>query len=124
MLCFVMPVKPFALSYSNAREVACSFARTGSTATPGFSTANVRCHVESSRTAAGCIMVGTKISVTVPVSVPVKGSGPTPTISYSRLAHAKRAPDNFRILCEAPRPIVVREHGVGMRARLQIVVLA
>ena len=31
--------------------------------------------------AAGCIMVGRKMSVTAPVSVPVKGSGPTPTIS-------------------------------------------
>ena len=81
MLSFRMPVNPLALSTSNAREVACSFARTGPTATPGFRRANVRCQVESERVTAGCIIVGRKMSVTVPVSVPVKLAGPTPTIS-------------------------------------------
>jgi hypothetical protein len=78
--CLLMPVKPLARSSSKARETASSFARTGSTATPGLQRASVRCQVQSSWMAPGCIMVGTKMSVTVPVSVPVKGSGPTPTI--------------------------------------------
>ena len=77
----LMPVKPLALSSSKACEVASSFARSGPTATPAFSCANVRCQVQSSWMAPGCIIAGTNTSVTVPVSVPVKGAGPTPTIS-------------------------------------------
>ena len=49
MLCFDMFVNPLARSCSNAREIALSFWRSGSTATPGFSTAKVRCQVESER---------------------------------------------------------------------------
>ena len=37
------------------------------------------------------------------------------------IADAERAPDHLRISSEAVRPIVVREHRVGVRAGLQIV---
>ncbi len=62
------------------------------------------------------------MSVIVPVSVPVKGSGATPTIWKQIATHVERAADHFWIPPEAARPIVVGEHGVGMRARGQVVV--
>jgi hypothetical protein len=37
------------------------------------------------------------------------------------VTHAEGAPNHFRISSEAARPIVVREHGVGVRAGLQII---
>ena len=49
--------------------------------TPGFTRASVRCHVESGRVTDGLIIVGTKISVTIPGSVPVNEDLATPIIS-------------------------------------------
>src|SRR5260370_18321165 len=38
------------------------------------------------------------------------------------IARPEGPPNHFRILCKAPLPIVVREYGVGVRARCEIVV--
>ena len=68
------------------------------------------------------IVIGTKTSVTVPVSVPVKRFTATPDNLVKIVAHAERASDHFRIASEAARPIIVREHRVRMRARRDVVV--
>ena len=77
-------MKPFALSCWMARKVARSFWRTGSGHTPGFSCTSVRSQklVELAKVRGFFIIIGRKMSVTVPVSVPVKGSSATPTIWY------------------------------------------
>ena len=66
--------------------------------------------------------MGRKMSVTVPVSVPVKPLRDDADDLEQSVAHPERAADHVRILPEAARPIVVGEHRVGMRAGLEIVV--
>ena len=104
--------------------MACSFARMGSSATPGFTSASVG--TSSSRNAVTCRIhhrLGTKMSVTVPGSVPVKAFRGHADDLVTVVAHAERAADHLRVASEAPRPIVVREHRVGMRAGRAVVVL-
>ena len=81
MLCFDSPFHVLDRSVSKLRLTAATFARSGSMSLPGFMTTRVRCQLASERVTHGCIIVGRKISVMIPGSVPVKGSGPTPTIS-------------------------------------------
>ena len=50
-------------------------------ATPGFRHSQVRNHVASSLVTGGAIIVGTKMSMKVPGSTPVKRGSTTPTIS-------------------------------------------
>ena len=92
MLCRVIPLKFLALSNSNARDsgvhrLAHRF--DGGSGLQLYQRAMPRLVVAQ---APRCIIVGTKMSVTVPVSVPVKDSGPTPTISYGARPCGRRAP--------------------------------
>jgi hypothetical protein len=63
--------------------VARNLSRTGSAAAPGFNCTNVRSQnlLALARVRGFLIAMGTKMSVTVPVSMPVNGAWATPTIS-------------------------------------------
>ena len=91
---------------------------------PGFRRMNVRSQNELVLLMApAVIIVGTKMPGMVPGLGADEAFFGDPNDLVNVAAHAERASDHLRILSEAVRPIVVREHGVGMRARLEVVVL-
>ncbi len=73
-------------------------------------------------------MAGTKTSVSVPGSVPVKAFAShaddvEKVAAYAVLARdGDRASEDFRIAPEAAHPVIVGEDGDRVRARLEIVV--
>ena len=113
-------MNPLARSSSKARDVAPAWREDGSVATPGFTRANVRNQLQSDEDP-GCIMVGRKMSYGAGL-----GAGEALRAHANDLeqvvADPKGAAHHFRIRPKRRRPIVVREHRVGMLRRASIVV--